>query len=174
MVRDLAEPFSALNHLDGLELRQVHDEAGIRDAVSAASAAFGKDDGSVVTHAEGRLNDPTVALFVAYLDGTPVLVGKGRTDRPGRSFASLFGGGTRPEYRKRGIYHALVSIRAQLARDRGFRYLTVDARDETSRPILERNGFAPLAGIVGWILQAPQPGSSSPPIVNSDPDAPLG
>ena len=82
MVRDLAEPFSALNHLDGLELRQVHDQAGIRDAVSAASAAFGKDDGSVVTHAEGRLNDPTVALFVAYLDGTPVSSGRvehGRT-----------------------------------------------------------------------------------------------
>ncbi len=40
----------------------------------------------------------------------------------------------------RGIYRALVAERAQRARQRGFRYLQVDASDE-SRPILERLGF---------------------------------
>ncbi|HEV2165761.1 MAG TPA: GNAT family N-acetyltransferase [Thermoplasmata archaeon] len=161
MALDLAEPVSPPTVPEGLELRWVHDEAGLQDAVAAAVAAFGHDDGSVRGHAEGRLDDPSVALCVAYLDGVPV--SSGRVELPaGRPFASLWGGGTRPEYRNRGIYHALVLCRAQLARDRGFRYLMVDAQDATSRPILERIGFTPLAGIVGWIVRAPGPGRTGP------------
>lgn len=55
------------------------------------------------------------------------------------------GGGTLPEYRGRGVFRALVSHRAVLARDRGFRYLQVDALP-ASRPILERMGFHAMAG----------------------------
>ena len=63
---------------------------------------------------------------------------------PGTEFAGLWGGGTLPEWRGRGIYRALVRYRAELAAQRGYRYLTVDASPD-SRPILERLGFIRLA-----------------------------
>ena len=70
---------------------------------------------------------------------------------PGRAFAGLYGGGTRPDYQGRGVYLALVAARAAEARRRGHRYLTVDAR-ETSRPILQRIGFEPLTTLRDWTL----------------------
>lgn len=67
------------------------------------------------------------------------------------AFAGLYSGGTIPEYRSRGAYRALVAARAAVARRRGYRFLIVDAR-ETSRPILQRLGFEPLATVRGWTL----------------------
>ena len=71
---------------------------------------------------------------------------------PGRSFAGLWGGGTVLGYRSRGIYRGLVAARAREALRRGYRYLTVDAR-ETSRPVLARLGFSALTSITGWKLK---------------------
>jgi GNAT superfamily N-acetyltransferase len=59
-------------------------------------------------------------------------------------FASLWGGGTVPDWRGRGVFRSLVAYRARLARERGYRYVQVDASDG-SRPILQRLGFAKLA-----------------------------
>jgi GNAT superfamily N-acetyltransferase len=58
----------------------------------------------------------------------------------GTDFATLWGGSTLPDWRGRGIYRAIVAYRANLAAQRGFRYLQVDASAD-SRPILERLGF---------------------------------
>ena len=81
-------------------------------------------------------------------------VSSGRLElAPGKAFAGLYGGGTRPDYQGRGVYRALVAARAAEARRRGHRYLTVDAR-ETSRPILQRIGFQPLTTIRDWTLAA--------------------
>jgi len=55
-------------------------------------------------------------------------------------FASLWGGSTAPQWRRRGIYRALVARRAEQARARGLRFLQVDASPD-SRPILERLGL---------------------------------
>ncbi len=63
---------------------------------------------------------------------------------PGSSFASLWGGGTLPGWRGRGIYRALIAYRARLAAARGYRYLYVDASPD-SQPILARLGFSRLA-----------------------------
>jgi GNAT superfamily N-acetyltransferase len=60
---------------------------------------------------------------------------------PGMDFAGLWGGTTLPQWRRRGYYRALIGYHAQLAADRGYRYLTVDALP-TSRPILERVRFS--------------------------------
>ena len=62
----------------------------------------------------------------------------------GTEFASLWGGGTVPAWRGRGVFRALVAHRAALAAARGCRYLQVDASDD-SRPILQRLGFVQLA-----------------------------
>jgi ribosomal protein S18 acetylase RimI-like enzyme len=134
-----------------VEIRRVTNVAGVTDAVSTARAAFGRAARwQTARTAEYllRLGDSSFALYVAYVEGRPVA--SARAEFPvGRSFAGLWGGGTSSEYRGHGIYRALVRARAEEARRRGYRYLRVDAR-ETSRPILERLGFIPLASIVEW------------------------
>ena len=76
-------------------------------------------------------------------DETPIAAGRVEF-HPGTDFASLWGGGTLPAWRGRGVFRALVAHRAALASARGFRYLQVDASPD-SRPILERLGFVELA-----------------------------
>ena len=140
--------------LKGVEIRQISDDAGFADFIAAAAAAFGRGVDEqmrrIGRELMARLADPSLALHVAYADGRPVASARAEFP-PGRSFAGLWGGGTVPEYRGRGIYRTLVQVRAEEARRRGYRYLRVDAR-ETSRPILERLGFVALTGITEWRL----------------------
>jgi len=89
---------------------------------------------------------------VAIEDGAPV--SGGRVDfEDGVEFAGLFGGVTLPEYRGRGLYRATVAKRAELARERGYRWLYSDALP-TSRPILERLGFVPLTTTTPFVIPA--------------------
>jgi GNAT superfamily N-acetyltransferase len=89
---------------------------------------------------------------VAIVDGVPV--SGGRVDfPPNTDFAGLYGGVTLPELRGRGLYRATVAARARLARERGYRYLTVDALP-TSRPILERVGFVRLTTTTPYVFPA--------------------
>jgi GNAT superfamily N-acetyltransferase len=158
LARDLpGHPGAGTSH-SAAEIRLVTDARGVADATAAARAAFGRDDDWEMARTEEygrRLSDPTLGLYVALLDGRPVASARVEF-APRRSFAELWGGGTIPEYRGRGLYRALVGARAAEARRRGYRYLRVDAR-ETSRPILERLGFVPLGGIVEWRLSLPVP-----------------
>jgi ribosomal protein S18 acetylase RimI-like enzyme len=150
LVLDLDAVSAAFEPPPGIEVREVKDRAGIADLVAVSAAAFGRDEPWRLEQLAGRLDSPNQALFVAYDGG--VAVSSGRLElAPGKAFAGLYGGGTRPDYQGRGVYRALVSARAAEARRRGHRFLTVDAR-ETSRPILERIGFQPLTMIRDWTL----------------------
>jgi GNAT superfamily N-acetyltransferase len=150
LVLDLDETRPAFDPPAGIEVREVTDRAGIDDLVAVSNAAFGREEPWRADQLAGRLADPTQALYVAYERG--VAVSSGRLElAPGKAFAGLYGGGTRPDYQGRGVYRALVAARAAEARRRGHRFLTVDARD-TSRPILERIGFQPLTTIRDWVL----------------------
>src|SRR5215831_4275202 len=96
-----------------------------------------------------ELSDKAVAVVVV-ADGQPV--SGGRVDfEDGVEFAGLFGGVTLPEYRGRGLYRATVAKRAELARERGYRWLYSDALP-TSRPILERVGFVPITTTTPFTL----------------------
>jgi ribosomal protein S18 acetylase RimI-like enzyme len=88
--------------------------------------------------------------FLAFVDGVAA-AGARLELPPGRSFASMWGAGTDPAFQRRGLFRALVKERAALARDRGYSYVTVDAK-ETSRPILERCGFDALTNLTAWVL----------------------
>ena len=68
------------------------------------------------------------------------------------SFATLWGGTTLAQYRKRGFYTALLAVRAREARQRGFRFLQVDASPE-SQPILAKHGFR------RWRIRRPMSGN---------------
>jgi GNAT superfamily N-acetyltransferase len=131
-----------------VEVRRVTDPGGFRELMSVTAAAFGPDHAEGAERLSARLRDPTVAFFVAYVDG--VAAAGGRLEMPeGTAFAGIWGGGTIPSLRHRGVYRALTSARAEVARARGFRYLMVEAAP-TSRPILERLGFEALATVRGW------------------------
>lgn len=69
---------------------------------------------------------------------------------PGTDFAGLWGGSTLEDFRGRGIYKALVAVRAADAVDNGHKYLQVDASDD-SRPILERLGFVAVTTTTPYI-----------------------
>jgi hypothetical protein len=60
------------------------------------------------------------------------------------SFATLSGGSTLMAYRHRGFYTILLALRAFEARQRGFRFLQVNASPD-SQPILMKHGFRCLA-----------------------------
>jgi GNAT superfamily N-acetyltransferase len=97
------------------------------------------------------LPEKAVAV-VAVVEGRAV--SGGRVDfEDGVEFAGLFGGITLPEYRGRGLYRATVAKRAELARERGYRWLYSDALP-TSRPILERLGFVPLTSTTPFVIPA--------------------
>ncbi len=96
-----------------------------------------------------ELPEKAVAV-VAVVDGEPV--SGGRVDfEEDTDFAGLFGGVTLPEFRGRGLYRATVAKRAELARERGYRWLYVDALP-TSRPILERLGFVAITTTTPFTL----------------------
>jgi hypothetical protein len=95
-------------------------------------------------------------LHTGYLafDGAEVVsIGRLYT-HPDSLFAGLYGGGTLPTHRGRGLYRAVVAARAREALAQGARYLQVDALP-TSRPILRRLGFTHLTDT--WPCNSPSP-----------------
>lgn len=75
---------------------------------------------------------------------------------PSTSFATLSGGSTLLAYRHRGFYSALLAVRAREARQRGFRFLQVNASPD-SQPILDKHGFRCLAYSTAYQWKAKRP-----------------
>lgn len=98
-----------------------------------------------------------IAIFCAWLDDR--LAGTGWVDLvPRSSFADLHGGSVLPGARGRGIYSMLLAARAAVARERGYRWLAVDAAP-MSRPILERKGFRHVC--LTWPMRRLAPGTGA-------------
>jgi GNAT superfamily N-acetyltransferase len=140
---------------DGVRIERVTDAAGVELMVRASEQAFGESADWLRHRALDQLaNDPGNAyLFVAMAGDEPVS-GARMDVNHGTAFAGLWGGGTAPRWRGRGIYRALVAERARIAADLGYEYLQVDATDQ-SRPILERLGFAVLTTTTPYNMPAP-------------------
>ncbi len=131
---------------DGVVLRRIDDQPDpYPDVVRAARAqelAFGHPFG--VDDFMRRLEKGAgrVELWVAETPQEVVCVGRLEVI-PNTECAGLWGGGTLPGWRGRGIYRALTAARARSALQRGVRYLHSDCT-EYSRPILERSGLLPV------------------------------
>jgi GNAT superfamily N-acetyltransferase len=159
VVLDLATEVPDVAPPSDVRIRPVDDREGLADVAAVGIRAFGEDYSARTDEFLARTKYGSVLFFVAYRDEEPVSAGRLETP-PSGDFAGLYGGGTVPEYRSRGIYRALVSIRAQIARQRGYRYLSVDAAD-TSLPILRRLGFVTLTTVTAWTWQPAALGSRS-------------
>jgi len=139
----------------GVELRPVTDAAGVDLVVDVHEQAFGTSGTRLRHQMLAQLDEApdTVVVVVALAGDRPVSSARMELI-PGTRFAGLWGGGTVEAWRGRGIYRALVAHRARIAVDRGYRYLQVDASDQ-SRPILQRLGFAPLTTTTPYVHAAP-------------------
>jgi GNAT superfamily N-acetyltransferase len=127
------------------DIRRITTPEGVEDVLKVETQVW-PEDFDWLRHRLTTLlreNPEQVSIYVAYVDNLPVSAGWTRFPSKGH-FASLWGGSTLEAYRGRGLFTALVAVRLQEARQRGFHFLTVDA-SPMSRPILEKLGFQLMA-----------------------------
>jgi GNAT superfamily N-acetyltransferase len=136
---------------DRIRLVPVADEAGLAAMVRVHDLAFTDHPSpELEDRLRGQLRSEQVQMVVAMAGEEPVSAARIEFVT-GTDFAGLWGGGTVPAWRGKGIFRALVAYRAGLAAARGYRYLQVDALP-TSRPILERLGFEPVASTTPYVF----------------------
>jgi len=151
MVADVSEVALDVALPDGVRLEPVTDAEGISRVIAVHQEVFGSDDPELKASLLAQLRGaPEVMSAVLAVAGDEPISAARIEFVPGTEFAGLWGGGTLPRWRGRGIYRALVAYRAGLAAARGYQYLQVDASPE-SRPILERIGFSQLASTTPYI-----------------------
>jgi GNAT superfamily N-acetyltransferase len=141
---------------DGLVIAEVTDEAGIDAMMAVHDLAFTEHPSPELGKRlllQFREAPESMRMVVAMAGDEPVSAARVEFVQ-GTEFAGLWGGGTVPAWRGKGIFRALVAYRAGLAAARGYRYLQVDALP-TSRPILERLGFLPVAATTPYVWSPP-------------------
>lgn len=139
----------------GVTLREVAERRDL-DRIAALEEAIWQDGRGWLAdslEAERAADPDAIAVVVAEAGETVVCAGWVRFEQ-GTDFATLWGGGTLPAWRGRGVYRAVVAHRANLAAARGFRLLEVDA-SAGSRPILERLGFVPVTTTTPFVWTPP-------------------
>jgi len=139
----------------GVALRTVRTRADLDRIANMESEVWGEDWGWLADDLHRRITaEPTnVVVLVAEAAGR-VVSAAWLVFQEGTDFAGLWGGSTLTQWRGQGIYKALVARRAQMAHDRGAKYLQVDASDE-SRPILLRLGFIALTTTTPYVWSPP-------------------
>jgi GNAT superfamily N-acetyltransferase len=158
MVADVAAVTAPVELPAGVRLLPVTDEAGVGLLIDVHERVFGTDHSQLRRSLLAQLRDsPEVTGMVVAMAGDEPVCSARIEFLPGTEFAGLWGGGTLPQWRGRGIYRALVAYRAGLAAAGGYRYLQVDASPD-SRPILERLGFARLASTTPYVWEPGPPG----------------
>ncbi|MBK7896666.1 MAG: hypothetical protein WAS33_19625 [Candidatus Promineifilaceae bacterium] len=123
------------------DVRRATNRAQFEQIAQLQAQVWGGDYGWLVTQLEENLalQPDFWSIYIAYVNNEPACAAW--TSFPkGSQFAGLWGGSTLDQYRKMGLYTAVVAIRAQEALQRGYRFLMVDASD-MSRPILQKRGF---------------------------------
>ena len=142
---DLTDSVPDLDLADGLQAALVGDERTLRASHLVSAEVW--DDHRERTPA--AITEELAGLLeareswsdfrvVVFLDGEPAagggcgIVGQ---------VARLWGAGTRPAFRGRGAYRAVLAARIALAREHGATLALVKGRVETSGPILRRAGF---------------------------------
>jgi GNAT superfamily N-acetyltransferase len=141
MVLDLEETPEFLWRPVTVDIRQIRSPEKLADVLTIEQQVWNEDFSWLGQYLSGALSNypDQTSAYVAYVDGQPASAAWTYFPRHSQ-FASLWGGSTVKNFRRQGLYTALLAIRAQEARTRQVRYLTVDA-SEMSRPILEKFGF---------------------------------
>lgn len=147
MVLDLRNAPESLFQTGDHDIRQITSPDKVEDVLGLQRTVWGDD--IAFDYLERRLrydlehSPDLLSVYVAYVDNLPAC-SAWMYFSPGSQFASLWGGSTLPEYRKQGLYTAVLGARAREARARGRRFLYIDA-SPMSKPIVMRHGFLHLS-----------------------------
>lgn len=141
MALDLTQAPAELLQPVGSNVRRLTDAADVAQIVAIEEAVWGGDRSSWGERlaADMRNNPEYVSVYIAYAGDEPACAAW-INFTPNSQFASLWGGSTQKEYRRKGLYTAVLAARVQEASQRGYRYLTIDA-SPMSRPIVTKHGF---------------------------------
>ena len=139
-----------------VEVRELAERDDYRRIADLEASVWGEDGshGWIDSLADEKAADPDGLVILLALAGDLAVCAGWIRFPSNTEFGTLWGGSTRPEWRRRGIYRALVARRAALAAERDCRYLQVDASDD-SRPILVRLGFVPVTTTTPYIWTPP-------------------
>ncbi len=141
MVADISDLALEFWSVDTRMVRRVQNPAEVDAIIEMENEVWGEDlsrTGEGLKH--DLLHYPDQLSIYTVWDGGRVVSAAWTWFLRPTSFASLWGGSTLKEYRKRGYYRALLAARAREARSRGVQFLQVDASPD-SQPILANNGF---------------------------------
>lgn len=153
-----------LGEVDGL-IHDVELPAGVQlRAVTSDEDLARIDDLMRTIWGPGRDDGMLTAEMHANPDGLDVVVAEESPEGPvlcagwlryslGTDFASMWGGSTLPEWRRKGLYRATVTHRARLAKERGYRFMRLDTTPD-SRPILVGLGLRHVADTTPYVLDA--------------------
>jgi GNAT superfamily N-acetyltransferase len=136
--------------VEGVSIRRTTEWADFERIAAMESTVWDMDWTWLTDDLTRRQGTGLTDVFVAEADGQVVsaawAVYKKDTD-----FTGLWGGSTLAEWRGKGIYKALVAVRAARALELGYRYLQVDASDDSS-PILQRLGFVAVTTTTPYVF----------------------
>lgn len=142
MVLDVQEAPPVLLEPVTADVRALTERDQLDDVITVLEAVWGGDFSWVTERLGSHLEVPGyLNVYVAYAgaDDEPACAGW-IYFYSNSQFAGLWGGSTVSEYRKQGLYTAVLAARVQEAMRRGYRFLTIDA-SPMSRPIVARHGF---------------------------------
>lgn len=139
---------------DGVTLRTVTEESDVRAMSAMQDEVFGDDISPQMADDLLRRLDrgDGMELWVGEAEGSIVTAGR-LEPVPHSDFAGIWGGATRPAWRRRGIYRALTAARARSALALGKTLIQSDST-EYSRPILERSGLLAVSTTTPYVWKA--------------------
>ncbi|GGL87638.1 GNAT family N-acetyltransferase [Micromonospora yangpuensis] len=136
---------------EGVRLREVTGRDDLERIAAMERVVWQADRDHLVTGLAKEIAADPQSITVVVAEAADEVVSAGWVRYPaGTGFATLWGGSTLPQWRRRGIYRALVVHRARLAGQRDRTLLQVDASPQ-SRPILERLGFVPVTTTTPYV-----------------------
>jgi Acetyltransferase (GNAT) family len=145
MLLDLEEAPDFLWQPVSPAVQRITDSAQLSSVLGVHEQVWQEDPASLEQYLHEALdkNPERMSVYAVYRHAQPVSAAWIYFP-PHSQFASLWGGATLSGFRRQGLYTALLAVRAQEARARQVKYLTVDA-SPMSRPILEKFAFELLA-----------------------------
>jgi GNAT superfamily N-acetyltransferase len=154
---DIVERLRGRESVDGITIRRTEDLVDFERIATMESIVWNDDWSWLADDLVRRQATELCDVFVAEADAEAEADGDGEVVsaawavyKEGTEFTGLWGGSTLAEWRGRGIYKALVAVRAARAVELGYKYLQVDASDNSS-PILQRLGFVAVTTTTPWV-----------------------
>jgi len=145
MVLDVKDVPAHIVDSPSADIRRITSREGLKDVVDVLDQVYGGKNDWVYDRLGLHLAVPGyLSVYASYVDGNPASIAW--TYFPRGHFATLFGGTTLAEYRKRGLYTSLLAARLKEIRERGYSFAVVET-GAMSKPIVERHGFRQLTTV---------------------------